>query len=173
MKTYTQTELKEIRNVFGQDVQFEHETGLPIEVGIGSRSQPLVNPTSKPSLSPKPELLVTLHRIINSMGNAELSRDFDRFIVWRNENPEQQILDMPLEMIVADPDHLALDETKLNLYRSWLRAGRFPLQISVHPKNADGVYQIIEGHHRAEAARRENHKTIRASVKKSLPSNRT
>jgi hypothetical protein len=173
MKTYTQAELKDIRTVYGEDVTFDPVTGLPIEQGVGSPSQPLPNPTSKPSLSPKPELLITLHRIVNSMGNAELSRDFDRFIAWRNENPEQQILDMPLELIVADPSHLALDEAKVNLFRSWLRAGRFPLPVSVHPKNADGVHVLIEGHYRTEAARRENHKTIRASVVRSLPSNRS
>jgi len=173
MKKYTQAELKEIRTVFGESVEFDPNTGLPIEQGVGSPSQPLPNPTSKPSLSPKPELLITLHRIVNSMGNAELSRDFDRFIAWRNENPEQQILDMPLEVIVNDPSHLALDETKVNLFRSWLRAGKFPLPISVHPKNADGVYQIIEGHYRTESSRRENHKTIRAMIVKSIPSNRS
>lgn len=173
MTTYTQAELKEIRVVFGEDVTFDPVTGLPQEAGIGSPSQPLVNPTSKPSLSPKPEQLTTLHRIVASMANPELMRDFDRFIAFRDEHPETCILDLPLAQIGNDPSHLALDPQKLNLFRSWLRAGRRPLPISVHDKNADGVYVLIEGHYRTESARLENHKTIRAEIIKPRESNRS
>jgi hypothetical protein len=172
-KIYSEQELAGIRRVFGENVQFSSDTGLPIEQGVGSPSQLLPNPTSKPSLSPTPEQLTTLHRIVASMGNAELSRDFDRFVAYRKEFPDQQILDMPLELVVADPGHLALDETKVNLFRSWLRAEKRPLPISVHPKNADGIYQIIEGHYRVASARLENHKTIRASIVKPRESNRS
>ena len=172
MKTYTQSELKSIRTVFGEDVTFDPETGLPVEQGVGSPNQPSVNPTSAPSLSPKPEQLTTLHRIVASMANPELMRDFDRFIAFRNEHPETCILDLPLNLIANDPSHLALDAHKLNLFRSWLRDGRRPLPISIHDKNADGVYVLIEGHHRTESARLEGLKSIRGEIIKPRDSTR-
>jgi hypothetical protein len=172
MKTYTEAELKSIRTVFGEDVEFDPNTGLPIEKGVGSAAQPDALPTSAPSLSPKPEQLTTLHRIVASIANAELMRDFDRFIAFRTEHPETCILDLPLNLIENDSSHLALDPQKLNLYRSMLRAGKRPLPISVHEKNADGAYGLIEGHYRTESARLENHKTIRAEIIKPRESNR-
>jgi hypothetical protein len=151
--------------VFGEDVEFDPETGEPIEKGSGSAAQPTPHPTSPKSLSPTPAQLTLLHRIVAGMANAELMRDFKRFLAFREKHPENEILDMPLTLIVNDPSHvMPLDETKVNLYRSMLRVGKFPSPVALHDKNADGVYQLIEGHYRTESARREQHKTIRAEV---------
>jgi hypothetical protein len=162
---YGPSELAAIRTVFGADVKFDPETGLPIEQGVGSDAQPTQHPTSKPSLSPTPTQMMQLYQIVASAANSELMRDFRRWEAWRLEHPEDEIVDVALDQIEADQSHLALDEHKLAVFQGMLRAQKFPLAVTLR-KISDDRYLIIEGHYRVESARREKHKIIRAEIQK-------
>jgi hypothetical protein len=98
--------------------------------------------------------------------SPELAREFERFLKWREENPAQAqaILEIPIADLVPDPFHPGLETQKVDAFRGRLRAGDIAPPITV--KQTDAGYQIIDGHHRADATRCERRQVIRAKFPK-------
>jgi hypothetical protein len=164
MKTYTENELREIKNVFGEDVTFDKD-GNPVEQGVGGPLQPRVFATKKAPGGVKPAELEFLRKMVAAVGNAELSRDFERYLAWRRAHPEQTTVEIPLEMLTSSPGHPGIDSEKLLQFRARLRGGDIPPPISVR-KIADDRFRIEDGHCRTQAARDEGRRTVRAEIAK-------
>jgi hypothetical protein len=166
MKNHSEAELRNLRQVFGEDLQFDAE-GNPIEKGVGSKSQPLVFPTSKPSSAPKPEQIDFLRKMVAAAGNVDLAREFETFLKWREANPNQTVLNIPIELLISNPASTSpINSQKVAAFRAKLRAGDIAPPICVEARS-DDFYLVREGHHRAEAARLEGRQTIRAEIKTS------
>jgi hypothetical protein len=155
MKVYNENELRNIKTVFGENVQFD-ENNEPVQHGIGSSRQPKAWPTEKPSTAPRPEQLDYLGKVIASAGNESLLHDFTRFMAWRKANPAECILEMPVALLTSWPGHSGIDPEKVRVFRGKLRGGEVAPPITVRDKNAEGFYEIVEGHNRVAAARDES-----------------
>lgn len=166
MKVYNESELRELKTVFGEDVKFDKD-GRPIEQGIGGPLQPEPFPTERPSVAPRPEQLDYLGKLVASVGSEQLLHDFSAFMAFRKAHPADCILQMPVELLTNWSGHPGIDPEKVRIFRGRLRNGDIAPPITVRDKNPQtGLYEIVEGHNRAAAARDESRKFVRAIIVK-------
>jgi hypothetical protein len=165
MKTYTSEELKSIRTVFGEDVEFDPNTGLPQEKGIGSKAQPDPHPTAPPPKGVKPASIEWLRRLVAACNDIQMQTEFERFLVWMNEDVlhRASILEIPIDYVVSPEQSNPIDPDTVHLYRSMLRGGKIapPVEVTTY---GEGLFQLQDGHHRLKAARAEGRRTIRAVI---------